>query len=93
LVGVFGFHVSSVLSKYNGCFKFKVQFFKVVWHAGDCAWTLDCVVVGKVKDGILIKLRDHGHTTVSSCGSDVLAEGISISTAAWLGHGGQQNIV
>jgi hypothetical protein len=51
---------------------------------------LNGIVVGKVKNGILIKFGNHGYSSISSGGGNVLSESIPISAAGWLGNGGKQ---
>ena len=74
----FGFDIAAVFADNNGGFQFKIQFFKMIGHAIDIAWSLYAVVIGEIKDRVLVKLRDHFHFAVSSCSGHMLPKGITV---------------
>src|SRR6476619_5911918 len=62
----------------------------MIWHTRYISRSLDAMVVGKVKDRVLVKLGDHLHLAVAPCGSHMLAESIRITAGRRIGHRGQE---
>ena len=68
----------------------KIEFFEMVGHANDIARALYAVMIGKIKDWELIKLRNHWHFTATSRCFHVLAKGVSIAAACGKRYGRKQ---
>jgi len=50
----------------------------MIGHTTDLAWSLDAVMIGKIENGILIELGDHGRIPVAPGGGDMLSKRIAI---------------
>src|SRR5271170_5877911 len=87
---IFSADVASMFGYNNGCFQFKIQFLKMIRHASYIAGPSNTVMVGKIKNGILIKLNDHGKISVSPGGSHMLTKGITIAAGNGKRYGSQQ---
>src|ERR1044072_956550 len=74
---------------YNGYFQFKIELFKMIGHALNIAGALYAMVVGKIENGILIKLRDHRRFTVAAGCFYVLTKSIPIAAAGREGNRSQ----
>ena len=61
-------------------FQLEVQFGKMVRHAADLAGSLDAMVVGEIKYGVLIEFRDHRYVAVPAGGLYMLPERIAVAT-------------
>jgi hypothetical protein len=68
----------------------KSNFFEMVRHARNFTWSLNSVMIGKVKYRILVKFRYHGHIAVSACRFHMLTKGISIPQGSRARYRGQQ---
>ena len=62
----------------------------MIGHAGNFTGALNSIVVGEVKNRILIEFGNHGYTAISSGRGYVLSESISISATGGLWDRGEQ---
>ena len=53
---------------------FEIKFIKVIRHAIDISRTLYCIVIGKIKNWILIKFWNHWYLSVPSGSFYMLTE-------------------
>ena len=77
-IGLFSTNVLTRSADHDGSFQFKIQFFKMIGHAKNIAWSLYAVVIRKIEYRVLIELRYHIHFSVPSCCRNMLAKGIAI---------------
>jgi hypothetical protein len=61
----------------------------MVRHAADLSGSLDAMVVGEIKDGVLIEFWDHLKLTVTPGSLYVLPESIAVATGSRNGNWGQ----
>src|SRR5436190_11241150 len=53
------FYVSAHLVDNDGKLQLKIEFFKMVGHTPDISRPSNAMMIGEVKNGILVKLRNH----------------------------------
>src|SRR5260370_28045054 len=89
VIRFFGGNISALPGDNDGYLQLEIQFLEMVRPTADIAGPLYTMRIGKIKDGVLIELRDHGHPPVAPRRGNMLTEGVSIPAGSGDGHGSQ----
>ncbi len=75
-----------MFADHDGRFQFKIQLFKMIGHAVNGTGPHDAVVIGEIKDRVLIELRYHVHLPVAARRRHMLAERVTIAATGGKGY-------